>query len=369
MSEQNHLDYKDAINQGSYYTPKNIIDIAYNMILANILGFEKYIILDTSCGYGAFLRFPNSIGADSDGEAIKIASSYNNSKFFCHNSLKSVSRAQYNLKPENQIIIIGNPPYNDTTSIIRNGIKQKNYEIDKDLSHRDLGISFLLSYDKLEADYICVLHPLSYLIKKANFESLKAFKKNYKLIDSLIISSREFSKTSKVTSFPIIIALYKRGAGMIYEDILSYNFATKEGTRFCISEFDKLSAYITKYPNKREKNYVANFYTMRDINALGRSRTFIETESYNSIRVPHNKLALYCYADVFKEYVRHIPYYFGNSDIMIDYNEFIRLKDNFMQKSLSKYPFLEYLAPNKEIDNYSIQNYFENLLGEHYVYK
>ena len=34
---------------------------------------------------------------------------------------------------------------------------------------------------------------------------------------------------------------------------------------------------------------------------------------------------------------------------MIDYNEFIKLKDNFMQKSLSKYPFLEYLAPKKKL--------------------
>ena len=46
MSEQSHLDYKEAINQGSYYIPKNIIDIIYNMILANILDVEEYIILE-----------------------------------------------------------------------------------------------------------------------------------------------------------------------------------------------------------------------------------------------------------------------------------------------------------------------------------
>ncbi|MCL2567199.1 MAG: hypothetical protein FWE18_03785 [Alphaproteobacteria bacterium] len=108
---------------------------------------------------------------------------------------------------------------------------------------------------------------------------------------------------------------------------------------------------------------------MRDINALGRCRTFIETESPNSIRVPSSKLSLYCYADVFKEYIQHIPYYFGNSDIMINYNEFIKLKDVFMQKSLSKFNFLKHLLPNIAVDNSVIQNYFKNLLGKHYVDK
>ena len=39
---------------------------------------------------------------------------------------------------------------------------------------------------------------------------LKDFTKNYKLIDSLVISSSEFMETSKTTFFPIVIALYKK---------------------------------------------------------------------------------------------------------------------------------------------------------------
>ncbi|MDR2008133.1 MAG: SAM-dependent methyltransferase [Alphaproteobacteria bacterium] len=369
LHEQIHLKLEDTINYGSYYTPKSIVDMVYNMLHQNIINFSEYIIMDTSCGYGNFLRNKNSIGADFDDTAILRAKQQNpECCFFHHNSLHNVSRRQYNLTPADKLIIVGNPPYNDTTSLVRKNLKQKNSEIDTDLISRDLGVSFLLSYNKLEADYICVLHPLSYLIKKTNFESLKQFKNNYILIDSVIISSGEFSSTSKATQFPIIIALYKRDKqGMSYENILDNTFSTKDGPKFCLRAWDKLSNYITKYPNKNEKDCIAHFYTMRDINALKRSRTFIASESYNSIRVSRDKLALYCYADVFKEYIQHIPYYFGNSDIIISYNEFRKLQDAFMQKSLSKYDFLKHLLPsNKVYDDTVIRNYFKSLLGEYY---
>src|SRR3989344_5858437 len=102
---QKHLNYTETINLGSYYTPEIIVDLAYSILQKNI----------------------------------------------------------------KNIIAIGNPPYNDTTSIIRNSIKDTSIQdkIDADIKTRDLGMSFLLSYDKLKADYVCVLHPLSYLIKKA----------------------------------------------------------------------------------------------------------------------------------------------------------------------------------------------------------
>jgi hypothetical protein len=375
LKEQAHLDYENTINYGSYYTPDAIVSIVYDLLRRNILNFLDYTIADTSCGYGNFLKIPGSIGADCDALALQKAKTHtDNCRLFHHNSLRNVSRNQYGLSGDDKLIIIGNPPYNDTTSIIRGGIKREICEIDADLKHRDLGISFLLSYDKLSADYICVLHPLSYLIKKANFEGLGKFKDNYVLIDSVIISSGEFSATSKTTQFPIVIALYKRSpGGMSHDSICNNKWTTKDGKKFRISQFDKLSNYITKYPNKWEKDFVANFWTMRDINALKRTRTFIENEVYNSIRVPRDKLALYCYADVFKEYIPHIPYYFGNSDVMIDYAEFDKLKDIFIRKSLRKYDFLRHLLPDGDAEKLSydlvIRNYFKNLLGEHYVDK
>jgi hypothetical protein len=111
---------------------------------------------------------------------------------------------------------------------------------------------------------------------------------------------------------------------------------------------------------------------MRDINALKRTRTFIEKETYNSIRVSKNKLAYYCYADIFKEYIKNIPYYFGNSDIMISHKKFEELKDIFILKSLKKYGFLnnllsKYFNRTKCNFNFEIDSYFKELLGEHYV--
>lgn len=82
--------------------------------------------------------------------------------------------------------------------------------MDTDVQTRDLGMSFLLSYNKLNADCVCVLHPLSYLIKRSNFKLLSNFSKNYKLIDGVIISSGAFSDNSKSIQFPILIGLYRK---------------------------------------------------------------------------------------------------------------------------------------------------------------
>jgi hypothetical protein len=269
---------------------------------------------------------------------------------------------------------VGNPPYNDTTSIIRSGIKRNNFERDEDVFSRDFGISFLLSYDKLFADYVCVLHPLSYLIKKTNFAGLGNFRKNYKLIDSVIISSGEFADTSKNTRFPIIIALYERNPlGMDYNYIANYNFMTLDKKRFSIKQRDSIGGYVNKYPNQKkvsQEDTVALFYTMRDINALKRGATFIKNDNYNAVRVTKEKLPYYCYVDVFKEFIPHIPYYFGNCDIMIDNSAFLDAQKVFTARSAKRHPHLAaYLENTKTYNDEAavINDYFKNLLGEHYV--
>ncbi len=380
MKEQTHLNHIKTINYGSFYTPTKLVDIVYNMIHKNIKDLKYFKFIDTSCGYGSFLRYPNSIGADYDEKALLEAKKQvpQNCILINTNSLKNVNRSKYKLLPKEKIIIIGNPPYNDTSSIIRNKIKSQICSIDEDLKRRDLGLSFLLSYAKLNADYICVLHPLSYLIKKTNFESLNMLTKNYILLDDLIVSSGEFSATSKTTHFPIIIALYQKSKkGMTYKDIQEHVFKTIEGKSFSLNKFDTLNNYVTKYPNHnsiKPNETIAFFWTMRDINALKRTKTFIEKENYNSIRVAKNNLVFYCYADIFKEYIQHIPYYFGNCEIMINLNNLKKLQDYFLYKSLRKYPFLSDLLQDKVIINESdqtinllIDTYFKDLLGEHYV--
>jgi predicted RNA methylase len=372
--EQKHLDHKDTVNLGSYYTPAWLVDMVYALIHKNVPNYANYRILDTSCGYGGFLRGQKAIGADIDDRAIETARGANPTyTYFTHNSLFEISRSQYNLRADEKIIIVGNPPYNDTTSIIRSDIKKTEFLRDAAVMSRDLGISFLLSYDKLTADFVCVLHPLSYLIKKANFEALWQFRDNYRLIDSVVISSGVFSATSKITSFPIIIALYERNPfGMEYGYIQNYKFETNDNKTFSIKEFDTIGNYVSKYPNHKQVNEqetVTYFYTMRDINALKRTATFLEKETYNAVRVTKSKLPYYCYVDVFKDYIPHIPYYFGNSDIMIDDKGFRELEPFFISRSVQKHPKLSSFV---EVKNYNdaetkVTGYFRQLLGEHYV--
>jgi predicted RNA methylase len=377
--EQKHLDHKDTVNLGSYYTPPWLVDIVYSLIEKNVSNFSDYNILDTSCGYGGFLRGQKAIGADIDSAAVEMAkTNVPASKYFTHNSLFEISRSQYGLDKAAKVIIVGNPPYNDTTSIIRSNIKKQEFMRDAEVMSRDLGISFLLSYDKLAADYVCVLHPLSYLIKKANFDSLMSFKNDYLLLDSVVVSSSVFSATSKTTSFPIIVALYERNLfGMDYNYIENYKFKTNEDKTFSLRQYDTIGKYINKYPNKNKvsaNDTVAYFYTMRDINALKRTATFLDNETCyqnkNAVRITADKMPYYCYVDVFKEYIPHIPYYFGNSDIMINNEAFTEMKDVFVSKSLKKHPGLSgYIKAKKTYSDIEkpVQTYFKNLLGEHYV--
>lgn len=374
---QKHLNYADTINLGSYYTPETIVDLAYFILRKNITNLKDFTILDSSCGYGSFLarggvakRF---VGADIDQEAIFEAKKVISGADFIHqNSLSNVCRDNLTIKDEEKLIAIGNPPYNDTTSIIRNSIKDTSVQekIDSDIKTRDLGMSFLLSYDKLKADYVCVLHPLSYLIKKANFALLSKFSQNYKLVDGIIISSHEFSDTSRGMAFPILIALYEKDPnGMAYDYIQNYQFKVKDGGLFRLSDFDTIVNYVQKYPNKKFLNKndkpVAKFWTLRDINALKRNRTFIDSDTYNTVYVLMDKLPYYCYIDIFKQYADRMPYFLGNCDVIIDNEKFNEIKECFVAQSVWANPILRNKFTFKKIPDAKpkIDNYFRELFG------
>jgi hypothetical protein len=379
--DQKHLDRNTTVNYGSFYTPEWVVDIVYALLEKNIPDVAGCRILDTLCGYGGFLRGADAVGADIDGAAVNTARERAQSHtYYCHNSLSDIARARYNITENEKLVIVGNPPCNDTTSIIQNKIKQSVplFERDRDVVARNIGIPFLLSYDKLKADYICVLHPLSYLIKKANFESLKCFTKHYRLTDSMVISSGAFSDTSKTTHFPILIGFYERCAsGMDYDYITQYQFDTFENKLFSLRQYDTVGNYITKYTNKKSVSIpetAAHFYTMRDINALKRTVSFTNRESGSTIRVTRETLPYYCYVDVFKDCIPHIPHYFGNSDIMINNDMFMELRDVFVSESSRKHPGMirgtGYIEPDKQRNHNGviiIERYFRALLGEHYV--
>lgn len=386
-NQQRHLNHKQRINLGSYYTNIQYVDIVWNMIEPHIN--LKTVILDSSCGYGNFFkeyRLYKQIGADIDPQAIKVAKQKADLNYYVSNALYQVNRKKYEIKTNDSLCIIGNPPYNDRTSIIRKSIKNKKVACDADIFTRDLGMSFLLSYQKLSADVICVLHPLSYLIKKANFNLLTKFMKQYQLIDSKVISSGVFSQTSKSMEFPILIALYKKSKqGTTYKNILNFNFKVadvpnfKLVANFKLINFDNISHYVQKYPNKQQpkKNDIL-FWTLRDINALKRNQTFIKKYSSNAIIINKSKLEYYIYIDVFKHFSKHIPYYFGNCDVLIDNQLFKKYKKYFILDALNRHKqlrqhFIEFdfsktKAKAIKYTQSKIAEYFKKLLGTHYLY-
>lgn len=324
-----HLSYKSQINFGSFYTPKKYVDLV-KMWMHEYAINGQYTIMDPSCGYGAFFQLKEEykdnryIGNDIDNFAIQKAKEYFPFvKFYNKNLFVNVKRNNFDIKENEKLIIVGNPPYNDVTSQAHQNLKKVVIDMDENVKTRDYGMTSLLVYNKLEADYVIVLHPLSYLIKKANFNSCLKFLKNYKLVEHIIFNSQEFANTSKTMGFPIIVAMYKRDAdnGMSYEEILNIKFRTIEGNVFSLNDRDYLSKYIKKYPNNDRYDKEILFYTLRDINALKRSRTFIKNREANAVDVNPQKISFYCYIDCFKMFAK-TPYYMGNFDIPFIYNEF-----------------------------------------------
>lgn len=82
---QNHLNKTQTVNLGSFYTPDYIVESAYKMFFNFFQKNKKYnlndfVLLDSSCGYGNFLKIPTKydnlnfskkIGVDIDNEALK----------------------------------------------------------------------------------------------------------------------------------------------------------------------------------------------------------------------------------------------------------------------------------------------------------
>lgn len=374
---QAHLGYESRVNLGSYYTPPEIVGTAWEMIAPHLR--SQTTVIDSACGYGDFLRHCGqaiTIGCDIDETAIGVARENSDKvRFFETNALHNVSRAKFDIPEQSYLIVVGNPPYNDKTSLIRQSIKRVDFDIDDDLACRDLGISFLRSYNKLRADLICVLHPLSYLIKPTNFKLLKDFTANYRLIDGLLISSWEFPESAKHTPFPIVLALYERDTqGMTYDFIRSFRFRIDVKSDFCLSDFDYIAGYVDKYPKKKNRPTYHDslfFWTMRDINALKRNRTFVENYSANTIVIDKRKLDYYVYIDVFKRNLHRLPFYFGNCDVLIDDELFKQYKSAFISDTVNHHPFLKRHFQIEPIEKQQVESeldtYFKLLFGEHHL--
>ena len=327
-----HLLENERIQLGAFYTPPTIVQKVVELISPYCEeNKDKVVIADIAAGCGAFIFPILTLGvdyriADYDKKAIAFLQKYFQfNKIFHTNSLLNVSREKFNIGKEQYLIIIGNPPYNDITSLYRKG-KKGSFECDQDIRDRDIGITFLKAFAKLNADVICVLHPLSYLIKESNFKRLKSFKEKYRLKAGYIFPSSMFMFT-KSTKFPIVIALYEKDPlGMSYDYIKTFHFKflEREGG-FVLSKFTTTDGYINKYPPRKGGLQFSPidiyFYSFRDLNSLLRNATFLGKKETNAIVVTIENFYKYAYLYCLKSFITKAKeniWIFGNLSPLVD---------------------------------------------------
>lgn len=319
LSVNTHLSKEDIIKNGSIFTPDYIVQLVVDQIRDKLT--EKTTIVDFGAGYGAFssafLNLPHKkiIATDCDEQSINfIKQEHSGVETIIENSLLGIEKQKY--CDDDELIVVGNPPYNDVTSQYKKGEKGS-FEMDEDVYARDLGISFLKMYDKIKAKYICVLHPLSYLCKKNNFGSLGVFSYHYKLIGGVLFSSKHFESIKKTNAeFPVVAAFYERNEeGMAFDYILNYKFDVfGSKKKYVIGSFETIDGVVDKYPTKIKNDDDLQFYTLRDINALHRNRTFLTGFCANGIKMTKEKLHYYAWLDLFKNNfdAGEFAYLFGN---------------------------------------------------------
>lgn len=334
---------------GRYYTPGELVDLIYEMLSSHIS--TEYSIMDLCCGYGAFIdKFKDFkfIGRDIDEDAIDFLKilGYNNVE--TDNSLLNIKRDKYRLSQEDKICIVGNPPYNDKTSKNKkNGKNAKrtiNIDTDKDVKGRDLGHCFLNAYAKLNPEYICVLHPLSYLIKKSNFAKLQEFNRKYKLIDAYIFSSSLFKDLRKNTEFPVVAALYEKGE-MTYELIRDFKFKVFKTNKYfklntittiddlpeskCIFGDNKKVGNRFKYPRRIDYAHVLKSdidlyqYNIRDTNSLVTSGNVCmkkHNEDINYCTIMFDELPYFAYIQNYRMFIQN-NFIIGNLSPLICIND------------------------------------------------
>jgi len=299
-----HLPESLRVQLGSFYTPQQLVDRVHEFVGPYLVSQKRScVVFDSAGGCGAFMfalkGFDYRI-ADRDPVACNfLAQHFDQANIFCTNSLVGVSRERFRIPSSAFLIMIGNPPYNDTTSEYKSGRKGQN-TCDEDLYDRDLGVSFLKSYNKLGADVVCVLHPLSWLSKEANFARLRGFKENYRLVRGELFSSGMFQGTG-LRKFPIVVALYERHrSGMTYNYIREFQFTVLGSNRkFVLCTFKTTDGYIAKYPPRTGEPSVSPigvyYRSFRDLNSIKRNASFLSRQDGNSIVVTVENLYKYAY--------------------------------------------------------------------------
>lgn len=378
-----HLPDSKKANLGKYYTPKEIVETLKKRIAPKIK--ENSYVMDLACGCGAFLELFDDchiLGRDIDPQAIEILDLFNFTNIGVDNTLLNVSREKYELQEDDDLIIIGNPPYNDTSSINKRystKSKSKRDPEDPDIHCKDIGRSFLEAYAKLNPRYICVLHPLSFLIKRVNFQSMKHLNSNYILEDAIIFNSSLFPDLYGGTPFPILIATYKRNSeGMDYDYIKNFVFDIYgSNQKFSLTNIqqaghDYIHQTVTSVDLNNDSNIGLYHYNFRDINSLNKAN--FQNSSYRDehhdtmLVVNYEDLWKYCYVNCIKKFLLPMLnegnyYILGNLNPIIDINliesEVHYWKDLFVACSI--------LKNTHRIDCMDISNRKNNMLTKRFL--
>lgn len=338
-----HLPKNERIQLGGYYTPKELVRRVHEFIQPYLDNKKNVVIFDSAGGCGAFLvglkHYEYRI-ADRDLDACKfLKQHFEKNNIFHTNSLAEVDRHKYYIEPSAFLIMIGNPPYNDITSEFKHGEKGQNI-CDSDLYDRDLGVSFLKSYNKFKANVVCVLHPLSYLIKETNFKRLRDFKDNYRLVKGEMFSSALFHGTG-TGKFPILVALYEKSpSGMTFDYIRQFHFdILNSKKKFVLSEYNTTDGYINKYPPR--KNDIKDspiglyYYSFRDFNSLKKNASFIVQKHPNGIVVTLENFYKYAYLYALKNLFRpEDPWIYGNLSPLVNIDDVEKNKKLYVSYSI-----------------------------------
>ena len=378
-----HLPDTKKANLGKYYTPKEIVETLKSRIAPKIK--EDSYVMDLACGCGAFLELFDDchiLGRDIDPQAIEILDLFNFTNIEIDNTLLNVSRKKYGLNKEDDLIIIGNPPYNDTSSINKRystKAKSKRDPEDADVHCRDIGRSFLEAYAKLQPRYICVLHPLAFLIKRVNFQSMKYLTKNYILEDAIIFNSKKFSDLYGGTPFPILIATYRRDeAGMDYDYIKNFVFDIYGSSqKFSLTNIqqaghDYIHQTVTSVDLENDSDIGLYHYNFRDINSLNKANfqnsEYRDKHHDTMLVVNYAELWKYCYVNCIKKFLLPMLsegnyYILGNLNPIIDI-ELIESEPHYWK---DLFTICSILKNTHRIDSMDVSNRKNNMLTKRFM--
>lgn len=313
---------------GKYYTPATVAKLVETLVEPLLDKMPEACVFEPAVGLGALLQpfaGHHYLGWDIDPTAVLAMNEMGFTNVKCGNSLSNVSRRKFGIKSSEQLIVVGNPPFNDTTSQHKRKSKTSGEAAlplcDADILSRDMGVSFLLGAAKLKPEAICMIHSLSFLIKEAKFKSLKGLSDHYKLEVGLVFSSEAFGLSG--TPFPVVAALYTPGK-MDYAYIEQFEFQIfnnergtllDTGKRLKLAKLETTHSFIRSTPPTKAMVKVSDIgiyqYNFRDANYVITSAAMTENSSDSSIPVSFDDLPKYAYVNCFKRYFGK-DFVFGN---------------------------------------------------------